>query len=285
MNRTRCCALLTLLLVISGCVKPIPFHSAPEERAIANDTTASKHQAPRSNSQPWMPTQGENSYPFTDDTPQKSISVPAFSTIKGGSNRKKHFLKWLHPIAQRENLRIAQQRKQLLQLRRRRNLNHRDNIFLAQLANSYGLTKKHYSDRHFIALLLLRVDEVPTDLILAQAAIESAWGRSRFAREGNNLFGEWCYRKGCGLVPKQRIIGAHHEVRFFSSPTLSVRAYLHNINTGKSYKLLRQLRRKERQLHQPLSGHELALGLRNYSERGMEYVRLVRHIIKKSTQL
>ncbi|MDX8413674.1 MAG: glucosaminidase domain-containing protein [Mariprofundales bacterium] len=279
MRNLACPTLLILLFSISGCVKPVTFHSAPEERAISDRPTTTNHQKKQS----WRPTEGTSAYPFTDKEPQKSTSIPDFSAIKGANNRKQRFLKWLQPIAQRENLRIIQQRKQLLKLQGR-SLNQRDNRFLTKLANSYGLTKKHYSDRHFIALLLLRVDEVPTDLILAQAAIESAWGKSRFAREGNNLFGEWCFHQGCGMVPRQRSAGASHEVRFFHSPTLSVRAYLHNINTGKTYKLLRQLRHKERQLHQPLSGYELALGLRSYSERGMEYVRLIRHIIKKSAQ-
>jgi len=284
MKTLVCSVLLIALLAIGGCVKHVSFQSDPEERAITGHATATQHPAPTHNAQSWIPQQGTTRSPFADDTPQKSASVPDFSTIKGANNRKHRFLKWLQPIAQRENLRIIQQRKQLLKLQGR-SLNHRDNLFLSKLADSYGLQRNHYNERHFIALLLLRVDEVPTDLILAQAAIESAWGKSRFAREGNNLFGEWCYHQGCGMVPRRRSAGASHEVRFFRSPTLSVRAYLHNINTGKTYKLLRQLRHKERQLHQPLSGYELALGLRSYSERGMEYVRLIRHIIKKSVQL
>jgi len=278
--------IFALVLIISGCSKPVAFQPAPEERAIPYHHSSHPQQSNSKQAvsvQPWIIGESASQYPFSSSPPHKTAAVPDFSKIKGFANRKRRFFKWLRPIAEHENQRVLKQRKQLLQIRGRP-LNRRDIRFLSQLAKEYRVDESKFSGLHFIQLLLLRVDAVPTDLILAQAAIESAWGKSRFSREGNNLFGEWCYRKGCGLVPKQRKVGASHEVRFFASPALSVRAYLHNINRGKSYNLLRQLRRKERQLHQPLSGYELALGLRNYSELGMKYVRMVRSLIKHHTK-
>ena len=80
------------------------------------------------------------------------------------------------------------------------------------------------SDQDIINELILRVDVIPVSLALAQAANESAWGTSRFALEGNNVFGQWCYKKGCGIVPAERRSGATHEVKSFTSVERSVQA-------------------------------------------------------------
>ena len=269
---------VSALLSLAACAKPVAFQPAPEERAIA---TPSQHGQRASHAQaaPWGIQQSRQPSPFPAAARHhKQAAVPDFSSLHGDA-RKRRFFRWLQPIVEQENRRIAAQRKRLLRLGGR-TMNRGERRLVAALAKEYRLDPGKYSEAHFLRLLLLRVDTVPADLVMAQAAIESAWGTSRFAREGNNLFGEWCYQKGCGLMPKRRNAGASHEVRFFATPALAVRAYLHNINTGKSYRLLRQLRYKERLLHQPLSGFELALGLRNYSERGMAYVRMVRHLIR-----
>mgnify|MGYP002064425563 CR=1 FL=1 len=93
-----------------------------------------------------------------------------------------------------------------------------------------------------LAELRRRVDTVPIRLALAQAAKESGWGTSRFARKGNNFFGQWCYDEGCGLVPRARGEGRSHEVRAFDSPGDSVASYLRNINTHHGYRELRHAR-------------------------------------------
>ena len=134
------------------------------------------------------------------------------------------------------------------------------------------------SDDQF-ALLRKRLDVVPPSLILARAANESAWGTSRFATKGNNLFGQWCFSKGCGLVPRGRAEGASHEVAKFSSPYRSVRAYIQNLNRHPTYQLLRDVRLEDRRENAPLSGLELAEGLRGYSERGEEYIEEIRAMI------
>ena len=72
--------------------------------------------------------------------------------------------------------------------------------------------------------------------------MESGWGESRFAQQGNNLFGEWCFTKGCGIVPSQRKEGATHEVRRFDSVDDALASYMHNLNTGHAYKALRVAR-------------------------------------------
>ena len=130
-----------------------------------------------------------------------------------------------------------------------------------------------------VETLLRRVDVVPVSLALAQAAKESGWGTSRFVREGNNLFGEWCFEEGCGIVPKARAPGRRHEVRSFESPQASVESYLRNINTHPGYRSLRGARKAQRETRKDLSGVALARELSQYSERREDYVTEVRNLI------
>ena len=136
--------------------------------------------------------------------------------------------------------------------------------------SQYELTKE----------LIRRVDVIPTSLVLAQAANESAWGTSRFAREGNNIFGQWCFDEGCGLVPNRRGEDASHEVRAFASVEAAVRAYFRNLNTHPSYEDLRTLRASMRMQGLPLNSMVLARGLTRYSERGMDYVLELQDMIR-----
>jgi len=124
-----------------------------------------------------------------------------------------------------------------------------------------------------------RVDEIPPSLALAQAANESAWGTSRFAREGNNLYGEWTWNADKGIVPKRRAEGADHFVRRFDSLRASVRSYLNNLNTHQAYAKLRSQRRRLREIGTPVTGMRLAGALDAYSERGMAYVNDIRNMI------
>lgn len=128
--------------------------------------------------------------------------------------------------------------------------------------------------------LVRRVDVIPTSLVLAQAANESGWGTSRFAREGNNIFGQWCFDEGCGLVPNKRGEDASHEVRAFASVDAAVRAYFRNLNTHPSYEDLRTLRASMRMQGLPLNSMVLARGLTRYSERGMDYVEELQAMIR-----
>jgi len=127
---------------------------------------------------------------------------------------------------------------------------------------------------------LLHLDQIPESMVLAQAALESAWGTSRFVKGGNNYFGQWCYEAGCGMVPSARQQGANHEVRKFDSARESLHAYFRNINSHRAYRSLRKIRAQKRPAGQPLSGLELLAGLRNYSQRGQDYVDELRKVIR-----
>lgn len=140
-----------------------------------------------------------------------------------------------------------------------------------------GEVLSHYE---MVKELMRRVDVIPTSLVLAQAANESGWGTSRFAREGNNIFGQWCFDEGCGLVPNARGEDASHEVRAFASVDAAVRAYFRNLNTHPSYEDLRTLRASMRMQGLPLNSMVLARGLTRYSERGMDYVKELQDMIR-----
>ena len=105
-----------------------------------------------------------------------------------------------------------------------------------------------------------------------QAANESAWGTSRFARQGYNFFGLWCFTEGCGFVPKRRNSDADHEVHKFRNLTVAVRTYFRNLNGHPAYKELRDIRYQLRQNNSEVTAEKLVHGLSKYSERGQEYI-------------
>ncbi len=123
--------------------------------------------------------------------------------------------------------------------------------------------------------LLKKVNVIPPSLALAQAANESAWGTSRFAQKANNLFGEWCFSEGCGLVPLSRPDGETYEVEKFNKLRGSVASYIHNLNSHPAYKKLRDIRNSV-----GVNGYEMAEGLEAYSARGKKYVEELQSMIE-----
>ena len=205
-------------------------------------------------------------------------ALPDFSSYPDVKEKKQAFFSFMLPLIEQENQRIERQRLKLEELSDHLDtLNDKQKKWLLDLAQSYRVvashnTKKVLHTEWLVTELLKRVDVVPPSLALAQAANESAWGTSRFAVEGNNLFGQWCFRKGCGLVPVSREDEARHEVASFSSPRQSVQRYIYNLNTNFAYKGFREWRAQKREQNQPLSGKDAAQTLVNYSSRGEEYV-------------
>ena len=120
---------------------------------------------------------------------------------------------------------------------------------------------------------------------LLQAAIESAWGTSRFAREGNNLFGQWCFSPGCGIVPDERPIGEGYEVASFETVLESVASYMRNLNTGWAYRELREIREQMRLDGRQPDPAEFADGLLSYSERGPVYIEVIRSMLRHNAEV
>jgi Bax protein len=206
----------------------------------------------------------------------ESIALEKSSVLE----KKWHFFGMLRPIVDSENAAIMEVRHRLVHLEKKRGLDASDRDELQQIAAEYKVAVPERLNNAFWSTMFKRVDIIPMELVLAQAANESAWGTSRFAQEGNNFFGEWCFSKGCGIVPARRDDGAIHEVEAFDSPRDSVHSYMHNLNTLQAYTNLRKLRYHLREQHKPLNARLLAMGLAQYSERGQAYVKSIRTFIR-----
>ncbi len=213
--------------------------------------------------------------------------VPDFAAIKDTAQRKEAFFDYLQPFINRENSRLQKIRTQLLELQQQQAQGQ--TFTLEEFAFVYSLFdefKVDYQDADATGLkeLLLRVDVIPDGLVLNQAAKESGWGSSRFAIEGFNFFGQWCFKAGCGFVPSNRSPGKYHEVAKFTDIAGSVNAYFYNLNTFYVYDDLRTIRAEVRQQQQALSAKKLAHGLKRYSERGEQYVMEIQTMIVSNSK-
>jgi len=223
----------------------------------------------------------------TPEKPLHNVKLPNFAKIRDIPTKKRAFFDFLKPAVVAENNAIRQLRKQLLEIREVASLEQALSLeqeqLLADLVKKYKVNKR-FSQMRKIDELLIRVDIIPSALILVQAANESAWGTSRFARIGLNFFGMWCYKKGCGMVPNGRDTGAKHEVAAFSSVKNAVHRYVHNINTNNAYIVFRSIRAQLREQELPLSPQVLATGLLPYSERGTDYVLEITAMIRQNQE-
>lgn len=210
--------------------------------------------------------------------------VPDFSVYPDVRDKKQAFFSFLAPIVQAENATIEQTREQLMSLmqsyEQQGTLQKKQRQQLERIAKDYNVTLEEADLNASFGVLLRRVDVVPEALALVQAANESAWGTSRFALDGLNFFGQWCFRKGCGLVPDARGEDMNHEVRKFASVNASVRSYLRNINTHPAYFELRRLRAEKRKSGADIRALDLTEGLLSYSERGEDYVHELNSMIR-----
>ena len=197
--------------------------------------------------------------------------------IRQTARRKALFFQTMLPLVLRVNEEIVTNRRRLWQLRHRLRVGERlsavDRLWLVVMAERYGVRRDDLDG------MAQRVDTIPVSLALAQAAEESGWGTSRFAREGNAMFGEWTFSATAGLKPRNRDQGASHRVRAFDRLIDSVRAYAHNLNTHRAYREFRSQRAALRRQGRPLDGTALAGALHRYSERGADYVAGIRAII------
>lgn len=209
--------------------------------------------------------------------------IPKFKEISHIPDRKKAFFDYLTPAIEYQNQLIRERRKILkgieIKVNNSEALSKAQKNYMNTMRERYRIAEETTRPKA-IALLLRRVDTLPVSMVLAQAANESGWGTSRFAREANNLFGQWCFSKGCGVVPSQRSKGQTHEVAKFSSIDKAIGAYFLNINSHPAYIKIRDIREKLRDQNKALSGHDMVAGLEKYSARGTEYIKELRSMIR-----
>ena len=201
-----------------------------------------------------------------------------FMDINSVSERKNLFINTLLPIAFIENLKILDDRKKILDWWSQSNGETYQREFWPNWL--YDVSDKYDYEGSNIGELLMRVDIVPLSLALAQAAIESGWGTSRYLREGNALYGQYTFDKNLGLKPQDRDKNKNFYVRKFINLSDSTRSYLKNINTHNAYVKFRQERGTLRMNGDSLKGLSLVKFLDNYSERRAEYVSDIKTIIE-----
>ena len=218
-----------------------------------------------------------------DDVRKKKLVKPIALTllpaeikmIENVKKRKEFFIQIVLPLILEENKNIKLDRKRLFSIINKSNNTKSEKQWLEKKYKQYGIPSRDLS------ILKRRMDIVPVSLALAQAAKETGWGTSRFAQQGNALFGQWTW-SGEGLKPKDAEKSEGHKVMKFNVLQASVRAYQRNINTHSSYENFRLARAKLRDLAEPLDSIILSEYLDKYAETGNEYVKVLQKIIQQN---
>ena len=217
------------------------------------------------------------------DVREKKLVKPVALTLLPGEikmientkKRKDFFIQIVLPLILKENNNIKLDRKRLFSIINKSNNTKLEKKWLEKKYKQYGVASKDLS------VLKIRMDEIPVSLAIAQAAKETGWGTSRFAQEGNALFGQWTW-SGEGLQPKDADKNEGHKVMKFNVLQASVRAYQRNLNTHLSYKEFRRNRAKLRDQGLALDSLILSKYLDQYAETGSQYVEVLQKIIKQN---
>ena len=195
-----------------------------------------------------------------------------------GDTKKKRelFIKILLPLILDENEKIIEDRKKLFKILSKNFNTVGERVWLKRRFKEYNI------DDQDLAKLKMRMDIIPVSIAIAQAANESGWGTSRFALEGNALFGQWTWSKK-GISPKKQDPNSNHKILQFQILKASVRAYKNNLNTHNAYQEFREARAKLRQEDKPLDGTLLTKYLKKYAAIGEKYVQILDDIIEKNS--
>ncbi len=195
--------------------------------------------------------------------------------IENTKKRKNLFIQIILPLIIEENNRIKLDRKKLFTILNKNHNSNSEKKWLNKKFEQYGVLNKDLST------LKVRMDTIPVSLAIAQAAKETGWGTSRFALEGNALFGQWTW-SGEGIKPADADNNATHKVMKFKILKSSIRAYQRNLNTHSGYKEFRMARAELRDNGRSLDGITLATYLNKYAETGKEYVKIIKQIIQQN---
>ena len=195
-----------------------------------------------------------------------------------GDTKKKRelFIKIVLPLILNENDKITEDRKKLFKILGKNFNTAGERVWLQRRFREYKIEDQDSGK------LKMRMDIIPVSIALAQAANESGWGTSRFALEGNALFGQWTWSKK-GISPKNKDPNQGHKVLQFQILKASVRAYKNNLNTHNAYKEFRETRAKLRQENKRIIGLDLTKYLKNYAAIGEKYVAIIEGIIENNS--
>ena len=218
-----------------------------------------------------------------EDVREKKLVKPVALTllpaeikmIENTKQRKEFFIQIILPLILQENNNIRLDRKRLFSIINKSSNSDLEKKWLQKKYKQYGVSSRDLST------LKVRMDEIPVSLAIAQAAKETGWGTSRFAQEGNALFGQWTW-SGEGLKPKDSDSSEGHKVMKFNVLQASVRAYQRNLNTHSSYRAFREARAKLRDQSKNLDSLILVQFLNEYAETGEKYVEVLQKIIQQN---
>ena len=204
-----------------------------------------------------------------------SLLPNEMSMIENTTKRKELFIKIILPLIIKENNYIKLDRKKLFNILNKSKNTTKEKKWLEKKFKQYGIVNKDLST------LKIRMDEIPVSMAIAQAAKETGWGTSRFAQEGNALFGQWTW-SGEGIKPADAEDDSTHKVMRFKVLQASVKAYQRNLNTHSSYKDFRSARAELRDEGKKLDSMILTEYLDKYAETGKEYVKILQQIIRQN---
>ena len=204
-----------------------------------------------------------------------SLLPKDLSLIEDSTERKDLFIKIVLPLILQENDEIKKDRKKLFKLLAKSSNNKKEKYWLKWKFKEYKIKNSDISE------LKIRMDIVPVSLAIAQAAIESGWGTSRFALEGNALYGQWTWSDN-GLTPLEND-GGNHKVMRFNILTASIKAYKKNLNTHNGYTKFREARANLRNQNEKVTGLKLTQYLDKYSAQGEKYIKILESTIKKNS--
>ena len=189
--------------------------------------------------------------------------------------KKETFIKIVLPLIVAENEKILDDREKLKLLVEKKFTSDLEKQWLRQKLLEYKVKKGNLDE------LMHRMDMIPVSIALAQAAKESGWGTSRFALEGNAIFGQWTW-DGQGIAPLKRDGDKNHKILKFPILRASVKAYKNNLNTHKSYSKFREKRKSLRSKNKKITGLALTDTLKNYAQTGSEYTKILNQIITQN---
>ena len=196
--------------------------------------------------------------------------------IKSTQKKKDTFIKIVMPLIIDENSKILDNRKKLFKILGKQNNSRGEKVWLKRRFEDYEIKNEDVTE------LKVRMDIIPVSIAIAQAAKESGWGTSRFALEGNAMFGQWTYGKD-GIAPLEREKNKGHKILKFPMLRSSVQAYKNNLNTHSGYKEFRKKRADLRRKNQNISGLALVNYLHNYAATGKEYTDILKKIINQNS--
>ncbi len=195
------------------------------------------------------------------------------------SKQKEYFFNFFEKRIEKENRKILEEREFIKSLKGSKNLdkNSHEYLKLKKLQTKYKV-KSLYNYKRYME----RVDIIPPSMALAQAATESGWGKSRFFKKANNIFGHWTYNPKIGMVPLRREKGKKHLIRIFPDLQASIAAYMLNLNRTGAYKEFRKNRKQQRAKGTYINGMKLSSTMTKYSGIGHNYVKILKSIIRKN---